>query len=70
MLSLALAFSAENYPWSPGEVHRYNSTHTIVLAAAMDAYLISQQGPQADLWNTVRADVPQPIGIFEAPLRH
>jgi len=31
-------------------VLRYNSTHTFVLAAAMDAFLKRQAGPNAHLW--------------------
>jgi hypothetical protein len=67
---LALAFLAGQYPWGPGEVLRYNSTQTFVLAAAMDAFLKRQRGPQAQLWDMVVAEVLQPIGIVHAPLMH
>ena len=32
---LRLAFAFPDYPWGPGEVARYDTTHTFVLAAAM-----------------------------------
>ena len=67
---LALAFLAGQYPWGPGEVLRYNSTQTFVLAAAMDAFLKRQRGPQAQLWDMVVAEVLRPIGIVHAPLMH
>jgi hypothetical protein len=67
---LALAFVAGRYPWGPGEVLRYNSTQTFVLAAAMDGFLKRQRGPQAQLWDMVVAEVLQPLGIFHAPMLH
>ena len=36
------------------EVARYDTTHTFVLAAAMDAFYKSKEGPDADLWSMVR----------------
>jgi len=60
---LAISFAFGKYPWGPGEVFRYNSTHTFVLAAAMDSFLKRQAGPQTHLWDMVLADVFQPIGI-------
>ena len=36
---LDAGFAYPKYPWGPGQVVRYNSVHTFVLAAAMDAYL-------------------------------
>ena len=48
------------YPWKPGEVLRYNSTQTFVLAAAMDAFLKRRAGPGAhlwDLWSATRCTV-------------
>jgi hypothetical protein len=67
---LALAFRGGQYPWGPGEVLRYNSTQTFVLAAAMDAFLKRQRGPQAQLWDMVVAEVFQPLGIVHAPMLH
>jgi hypothetical protein len=67
---LDVAFSVGKYPWGPGEVVRYNTIHTFVLAAALDGFLKRQVGPQAHLWDTVVAEVFQPIGIFHAPMMH
>jgi Beta-lactamase len=67
---LAMAFRAGQYPWGPGEVLRYNSPQTFVLAAAMDHFLKRQRGPQAQLWDLVVAAVFQPIGIDHAPMLH
>ena len=67
---LDISFSYDKYSWGPGEVLRYNSTQTFVLAAAMDSFLKRQAGPTADLWNTVVAEVFQPLGIFHAPMLH
>jgi Beta-lactamase len=67
---LDVSFSYGQYPWGPGEVLRYNSINTFVLAAAMDSFLKRQTGPQAHLWDMVVAEVFQPIGIFHAPKMH
>jgi hypothetical protein len=67
---LALAFGAGQYPWGPGEVLRYNNAHTFVLAAAMDSFLKRQEGPTAQLWDMVVAEVLKPMGIFHAPMMH
>jgi hypothetical protein len=67
---LDVSFSYGKYPWGHGEVLRYNSTHTFVLAVAMDTLLKRQAGPQAHLWDMVVAEVFQPIGIFYAPAMH
>ena len=67
---LDVAFTAGDYEWGPGEVGRYNTIHTFVLAAAMDAYLKSVEGPDANLWDRVTEEVLEPIGIAAAPLMH
>jgi Beta-lactamase len=67
---LEIALSYDKYPWNRGEVLRYNSTQTFVLAVALDAYLKRREGPQAHLWDMVRAEVFRPIGIFHAPKMH
>ncbi|NTV38170.1 MAG: serine hydrolase, partial [Anaerolineales bacterium] len=64
---LKVAFSYVNYAWGPGEVARYNSTTLFVLSAAMDGYLKSMDGPQADIWEMVVEEVYRPIGILYAP---
>jgi CubicO group peptidase (beta-lactamase class C family) len=67
---LKIGFEFGNYPWGPGEVLRYNSTHTFVLAAAMDSYLKKKEGPRSNIWDMVVEEVFNPIGIIHAPLRH
>jgi hypothetical protein len=64
------AFEYPRYPWGRGEVFRYNTTHTFVLAAAMDAYLKRKAGPSAQLWEMMTREVFEPIGIFAAPMMH
>ena len=53
---LDAGFAYPKYPWAHGEVVRYNSVHTFVLAAAMDAYLKRHAGPNAELWDMVVRD--------------
>jgi hypothetical protein len=65
---LDIAFSYGDYPWGPGEVARYNSINTFILSAAMDAFLKSKEGPDADIWEMVLTEVFKPIGIFHAPI--
>lgn len=63
-----ICFTAGNYPWGPGEVARYNSCHTFTLSMAMDSYLKSKQGSEADIWGMVLDEVYRPIGIYHAPM--
>jgi hypothetical protein len=63
-----VAFSYGNYPWGPGEIARYCSISTFVLSAAMDSLLKSREGPDAEIWEMVLAEVYEPIGIFHAPI--
>jgi hypothetical protein len=65
---LKVAFSYKNYPWGPGEIARYNSSTLFVLSAAMDSYLKSMEGQQANLWQMVTEEVYNPIGISYAPV--
>ena len=65
---LAIAFDYNNYPWPPGEIARYNSINTFLLSAAMDAFLKSQEGPKADIWDMVVEEVYRPIGVQHAPI--
>jgi CubicO group peptidase (beta-lactamase class C family) len=59
-----------NYPWEPGEVFRYRSSDTFVLAVAMDRFLRSKEGHRADLWKMMSKEVFEPIGIFNLPFLH
>jgi hypothetical protein len=65
---MEIASSYANYPWGPGEVARYNSINTFVLSAAMDSFLKSKEGPEADIWEMVVTEVYRPIGIMYAPI--
>ncbi|NJN36703.1 MAG: hypothetical protein HC794_06135 [Nitrospiraceae bacterium] len=67
---LERGFSYGKYPWGRGEVVRYNTVVTFVLAAAMDAYLKRKEGPNAHLWDMVTEEVYRPIGIFHTPMMH
>src|SRR5215813_4371285 len=63
-------FNYGRYSWERGEVVRYNTIVTFTLAAAMDAYLKSKEGPNAHLWDMVTDEVYRPIGILYAPMMH
>jgi CubicO group peptidase (beta-lactamase class C family) len=55
------------YPWEPGTVMRYRDQDYFLLGVAIDRFLKSVRGPQADLWKTVQAEVLEPIGVHHAP---
>ncbi len=67
---LNISFSRPDYPWGPGEVLRYTSLDTFVLAAAMDALVKEREGPDANLWDMVTRDVLHPIGVMTLPMSH
>lgn len=56
-----------NYPWGPGEVVRYRDRDMFILGAAMDNYLKSKEGPNADIWKMIAEEVFKPIQIYHAP---
>jgi len=56
------------YPWDPGTVMRYRDHDFYLLGAALDGFLKSVKGPDADIWNMLRAEVFEPIGIHHAPI--
>jgi hypothetical protein len=55
------------YPWEPGTVMRYRDQDFYLLGAALDGFLKSVRGPSADLWDMLKAEVFEPIGISHAP---
>jgi CubicO group peptidase (beta-lactamase class C family) len=55
------------YPWEPGTVMRYRDQDYFLLGAAIDGFLKSVRGPQADLEEMVQTEVLTPIGIHQAP---
>jgi CubicO group peptidase (beta-lactamase class C family) len=67
---LRVSFAYGKYPWGPGEIVRYNNTHTFVLAAAMDSLLKQRAGANTHLWDMVVDEVFRPIGVFHAPMLH
>ena len=67
---LDLGFTLGKYPWARGDVVRYSTMVTFTLAAAMEAFLKQQEGPQAHLWDMVVDEVYRPIGILHAPTMH
>ena len=56
------------YPWEPGTVMRYRDQDFYLLGAAVDAFLKSVRGPQADAWHMLEDEVFRPIGIAHAPM--
>ena len=65
---LDAAFAYDDYPWGPGQVVRYNTTHSFVLAAAVDGFLKATEGPSADLAGMLRAEVFDPLGLRDIPI--
>jgi hypothetical protein len=55
------------YPWEPGTVVRYRDQDFFLLGVAVDAFLKSMRGPDADVWDMLRSEVFAPIGIRHAP---
>lgn len=55
------------YPWEPGTVMRYRDHDFYILGIAVDAFLKSVRGPEADAWDMLRKEVFEPIGILHAP---
>jgi CubicO group peptidase (beta-lactamase class C family) len=62
-----MAKSLEPYPWEPGTVARYRDQDFYVLGAAIDAFVKSLRGPDADAWDMLCEEVFEPIGIPAAP---
>ena len=62
-----IAKNLRPYPWEPGTVVRYRDQDFYLLGAALDAFLKSVRGPDADVWEMLKAEVFAPIGIRHAP---
>jgi CubicO group peptidase (beta-lactamase class C family) len=62
-----ISTTLHHYPWEPGTVMRYRDQDYFLLGAALEGFLKSLRGPQADLWEMVKTDVLAPIGIHQAP---
>jgi CubicO group peptidase (beta-lactamase class C family) len=56
------------YPWGPGQVARYRDEDMFLLGVAMKRYLRAKEGnANADIWEMLRKEVYQPIGVHYAP---
>jgi Beta-lactamase len=64
----AIIRTSRRYPWPPGEVARYRDQDMFMLGVAMDGFLKSKEGQQADLWSMLEREVFGPIGIHDAPI--
>lgn len=62
-----IAANLHPYPWEPGTVMRYRDQDYYLLGAAIDGFLKSMRGPQADFWDMVQSEILTPIGIHHAP---
>lgn len=60
--------SLRPYPWEPGTVMRYRDQDFYLLGVAIDRFLKSMRGPDADVWDMVQSEVLEPIGIAHAPV--
>ncbi len=58
----------EDYPWEPGEVFRYRSVDSFVLAVALDRFLKSREGPEASLWGMMEREVFRPLSLGPLPV--
>ncbi|MDB5523219.1 MAG: Beta-lactamase [Rhizobium sp.] len=64
----ALLKGAKPYSWGPGKVARYRDEDMFLLGVAMTRYLQAKEGPQANVWDFLRKEVYEPIGIDDAPI--
>ena len=64
----AISANWRPYPWEPGTVFRYRDQDFNLLGIAVDNFLKSVRGPNADIWEMLQADVFTPIGIHHAPI--
>ncbi|HEX8754812.1 MAG TPA: hypothetical protein VF745_00625 [Steroidobacteraceae bacterium] len=60
--------SLRPYPWEPGTVMRYRDQDFYLLGVAIDGFVKAMRGPGADVWDMLRSEVLEPIGIAHAPL--
>ncbi len=63
-----IAANLRPYPWEPGTVMRYRDQDYYILGAAIDGFLKTVRGPQADLGEMVQTEIFTPIGIHQAPV--
>ncbi len=65
---IAAILSGSNHPWGPGEVFRYRDQDMFLLGAAIDGLLKAKEGDDADIWEFLRHEIYEPIGIRQAPV--
>ncbi|MEM1363968.1 MAG: serine hydrolase domain-containing protein [Pseudomonadota bacterium] len=66
---LRLVAAYRDYPWGPGEVLRYKSSETMLLAIAMDRFIRAREGPDYGLWDMMTREVFAPLGVPPIPTR-
>lgn len=64
----AITRDASPYPWEPGVIMRYRDRDYHLLGAALEGFLQSVEGNDADIWDMVAEEVFAPIGIHHAPI--
>ncbi len=62
-----IAVNLHPYPWEPGTVMRYRDQDYYVLGAAIQGFLRSVVGPQADLGEYLQSEIFDRIGIHHVP---
>jgi CubicO group peptidase (beta-lactamase class C family) len=65
---VAMLNKVGDYPWGPGLVARYRDRDMFALGVAMDNFLKSMEGEDADIWSMIAEEVFEPIGIHHAPM--
>ena len=53
---------------TPGESFKYASTNSFVLSHALNQYVKTREGPDADYWLMVKENILEPLGIEHLPL--
>lgn len=64
----AITRDASPYPWGPGAIMRYRDRDYHLLGTALEGFLQSVEGADADIWDYVAEEVFEPIGIYQAPI--
>lgn len=65
---LAYMGGFDDYPWPPGEVFRYRTADTTILAIAMDRFIKRREGKHARLLDMLDRDVFQPLNLGPVPI--
>ena len=58
-----------NYPWGPGEIVRYNTAYTFLLAVGLQNFLHSE-GEVRGLWHLLQQDVYDKLGVENFKMTH